>query len=162
MQKKTKLLIAVLLAVVVGLGVMFLPFPARVHADMPYAVVTQNAIVYETGVLHLQGWEFHRLFFDDGVSLEFQLSQSSNESPRLDYSEPITEEYKTIHESFPDIRNFSYVAMHNGYGEMGELYTTSDLDSLLICLQDKDYSVASLNPAFDPTVTLSQFLSHWD
>ncbi len=57
---------------------------------------------------------------------------------------------------------FSYVAMRNGYGEVGELYTTSDLDSLLICLQDKDYIVASSKPAFDPAVTLSQFLSHWD
>lgn len=145
-----------------GLGVIFLPLPTRVQADMPYAVLTQNAIVYETGVLHLQGWEYHRLFLDDGISLEFQLSQSSNESPRLDYSEPITVERKTIHESFPDIRNFSYVAMHNGYGEMGELYTTSDLDSLLICLQDKDYIVASSNPSFDPAETLSQFLSRWD
>ena len=153
MIRKLRILIPIAIVLILIAVVLVIPTTSRISAQISYAVIDTEGNSQETGILTIQGIEYHRIALDDSISLSLAMVNSSQPRPRLRFTKPITEELDGL-EGF---RQFHYVGMYAGNSESGIMAADENFQNVIFSLEDGKYIVASADADFDPLQTFQRF-----
>lgn len=153
MIRKLRILIPIAIVLILIAVVLVIPTPSNISVQIPYAVIDTEGNSQETGILTIQGREYHRILLDDSISLSLAMVNSSQPRPRLRFTKPITVEIDEL-EGF---RQFRYQGMYAGKSESGILAADENFQNVIFSLEDGKYIVASADQDFDPIQVFQRF-----